>query len=71
MIYIYIYIYIKFLFVIKCHRMILSKRHFLKNPLYFRLLKNLLKTGFHKMQNTRAGNLRTESSKKVNKSGLK
>ena len=28
-------------------------------------------TGFHKTQNTREGNSRTESSKKVNKSGLK
>ena len=28
-------------------------------------------TGFHKMRNTRARNLRTKSSEKVNKSGLK
>ena len=28
-------------------------------------------TGFHKMRNTRAGNPRKESSKKVNKSELK
>ena len=31
-------------FIVKCKSMILSKRHFLKNQLYFGLFKNLLKT---------------------------
>ena len=49
-IYIYIYISTFYAFMIKCHRMVLSKRllknHLkdLKNPLYFGLFKDLLKT---------------------------
>ena len=31
-------------FIVKCHTMILSKRCFFKNLLYFSLFKNLLKT---------------------------
>ena len=30
-------------FIVKCHAMILSKRHLFKNQLYFGLFKNLLK----------------------------
>ena len=52
-IYMYVYISTFYAFVIKCHGMILSKRASLKkNPLYYGLFKNLLKTALIKSVKT-------------------